>query len=218
MTSDEPNVGLRGHRVRKVKHAEDRRRAVLLAAAKVFAKRGYWTTSIDQIADELGLTKGVVYYYFSSKEDLLAEIQTRSLTEAMERLDAVVNRGGPVQEVLRSAIAEQIRNVVEGLDQYAVLLRDPHVLSEEKQQALRVMQRRYERTIQSLIERGIADGIFDPGNPKLMAFTLLRGSLGVANWYDPSGSWTASEIVENVTSQLMRGILRASDWGYTTQP
>ena len=207
MTSEKPTVGLRGHRVRRPKHAEDRRQAVLLAAAKVFAKHGYWTTSIDQIAEELGLTKGSVYYYFSSKEDIFAEIQTSSLTAALDRLESATARGGPPAEVLRVAIAEQIRDVLEGLDQYAVLLRDPHVLSEDKQRALRAMQRRYERTVQEVIERGISEGVFIRGNAKLMTFTLLRGSLGVANWYAPGGSWTNDEIIAGVTNQLMRGIL-----------
>lgn len=87
------------------------------------------------------------------------------------------------------------------------LLTEAHVLSEENRQAMRSMQRQYEERIRNIIQAGIEAGDFVPGNPRLMTFTLLRGSLGVADWYDPSGSWTNEEIVEGVTAQLLRGIL-----------
>jgi len=207
MTSEHPPRGLRGHRVQNVEIAEDKRRALVLAAARVFAQRGYWSTSLDQVADELGWTKGAIYYYFASKEDLFLEIQSRSLTEATARLDSVVAAGGSPDVLVRRVLAGLIHNIVHGLDRYAVLLTEAHVLSEQNRLKMRDLQRRFEATVQAIVEQGIREGRFVAGNPKLMTFTLLRGSLGVADWFNPDGAWPSETIVESVTDQLLRGIL-----------
>ena len=59
-------VGVRGYRIRDLAKAEQRRRAILLGAARAFAKGGYNATNMDQIARECGLAKGHIYHYFRS--------------------------------------------------------------------------------------------------------------------------------------------------------
>ena len=57
-------VGVRGHRVRDVAKAEERRREILIGAARAFAHGGYDATNMDQIAQACGLAKGHIYHYF----------------------------------------------------------------------------------------------------------------------------------------------------------
>src|SRR5690606_12848613 len=82
--------GLRGYRVSDPDKSAARRRDILRAAARVFTANGYFATTMDQIAQELGLTKGVVYYYFRSKEEILFEIVSTAITRAQENLDRVL--------------------------------------------------------------------------------------------------------------------------------
>ena len=76
-------LGVRGHRVRDVAKAAERRREILLGAARAFAHGGYDATNMDQIAHECGLAKGHIYHYFRSKEEIFTEIRI----DAVSRLD-----------------------------------------------------------------------------------------------------------------------------------
>lgn len=70
---------------------------------------------------------------------------------------------------------------------------------------VRELGRRYERAIEALIRQGIAREVFYPGQPRLMTYTLLRATLGVASWYAPQGALQPAEIVEGVTRQVLAG-------------
>ena len=80
--------------------ADDLRRA----AVELFAEQGYATTSVQQIVDAAGVTKGAMYHYFASKDDLLFGIYDSLLTLQKAHLDEIVARGGDVDEILLSLI------------------------------------------------------------------------------------------------------------------
>ena len=201
-------IGLRGHRVREPRAADARRHSVLAAAAKVFAEKGYWETSVDDIATQLDLTKGTIYYYFSSKSELYLEIQLSAVKQAIGSVENIVRHGEGPTTTLRKIVAAQVRETLSGLNQYAVLLHDPYVLSGDAFQTLRNAQREYERLITEVIESGMQSGEFRPGIPKLTAFTILRATMGVAKWYRPSGAWSPDQVVESMTDQLLGGVVQ----------
>src|SRR5215472_11513512 len=102
----EAAVGVRGHRIRDLAKAEERRRAILLGAARAFARGGYDATNMEQIARECGLAKGHIYHYFRSKEEIFAEIRIDAVSRALERLAAVVPTADRDPELaLRRAIS-----------------------------------------------------------------------------------------------------------------
>src|SRR5437764_297076 len=82
-------IGVRGYRVRNAAKAEERRREILMGAARAFALGGYDTTNMDQIARECGLAKGHIYHYFRSKEEIFTEIRADALSRVMEGLTAI---------------------------------------------------------------------------------------------------------------------------------
>src|SRR5208282_4536133 len=81
--------GVRGYRVRNVAKAAERRREILMGAARAFAHGGYDATNMDQIAHECGLAKGHIYHYFRSKEEIFTEIRADAVTRLIERLTAI---------------------------------------------------------------------------------------------------------------------------------
>jgi len=201
-------IGLRGHRVQDPEHAEARRREVLLAAARCFARNGYDATTLDHIAEEMGTTKGLIYYYFSKKEEVYAEIRATAIRDAIQRLEAIVAAGGPPEHVLACAIHDLVEHIFLGLDQYANVLHEPHALGPENRQRVRDLSRRYERIMEGIIVRGIESGVFFPGIPRLMTFTVLRATLGVASWYAPNGELAPDVIALHVTRQVLASVLR----------
>ena len=201
-------IGLRGHRVQNEERAEGRRRDILLAAARVFARDGYGNATLDDVAAQMGVTKGVIYYYFRSKEDIFTEIRATAVREAIERLEAIIARGEPPDVTLRAAIHDLVSHIFDDLDRFANVLRAGHRLSDESRDLVRTLQRRYEHLVRGIVVSGIQAGVFVERDPSLMTFTMLRAVLGVADWYAPGGRLSPDVIVDQVTDQVVRGILR----------
>src|SRR5215207_1547262 len=137
----ESAIGLRGHRVQNPERAEARRREILLAAANVFAREGYAAATLDDIAEQLGVTKGVIYYYFRSKEEIFTEIRATAIREATERLETNIARGRPPEVTLRDALRDLVGHIFDDLDRYANVLSAGHRLSDESRSLVRGLQR-----------------------------------------------------------------------------
>lgn len=200
-------VGLRGHRIQNPERAEARRRDILLAAARTFARRGYDGATLDDIADELGTSKAVIYYHFPSKEAIYTEIRATAIRGAIERLETILAQREPADIALRRALVDLMTHLFDDLDRYANILRAGSRLSEESRQAVRALQRRYEHLIGGIVEKGMQDGLFAGRDPMLMTFTILRACLSIADWYSPEGRLPAEVIVKEVADQVMGGIL-----------
>jgi AcrR family transcriptional regulator len=211
MSAVKSQVGLRGHRVQNVERAEARRREILVAAARVFARDGYASATLDDVGREVGVTKGVIYYYFRSKEEIYTEIRATAVRDAIERLEAIVARNGAPEDTLRAAVADLVGHVFDDLDRFANVLRADSRLSAESRALIRDLQRRYERLMRGIVEAGIRAGVLADRDPTVMSFTILRTCLSVADWYHPGGRLSAELVVEQVTEQVMAGVLRIPD-------
>ena len=200
-------VGVRGYRVRNPAKAEERRRAILLGAARAFVRHGYEATNLEDIAAESGVTKGHIYHYFLSKEHLFTEIVATSVEDSVREMEHIVAAGTTPEETLRNALEMHIAVVFQPLERQANLLGYPADLSPENHERLRQLERRYEGLFQGILEDGIARGTFVARDPRLMTFTLLRAAGGVAAWYRPGGAWTPEFIIHEVADQLLRSVL-----------
>lgn len=200
-------IGLRGHRVQNAERANARRREILVAAARIFARDGYTDATLDTIAAEMRVTKGVIYYHFRGKEEVLTEIRATAISESITRLEAIVARDEPPAVMLRAAIRDLVEHVFDDLDRYANILRTGQRMSDESRDTVRTLQRRYEGLIRAIVERGIATGVFVGHDPKLMTFTMVRIVLSITDWYSPAGRLSPDAIAEQVTEQVMRSVL-----------
>ncbi len=80
--------------------AVDKRRAILEAAIRVFARQGYHSTRVSDIADEAGVAYGLVYHYFRSKEAVMTELFTERWSLLLAASDALYERDIPAREKL----------------------------------------------------------------------------------------------------------------------
>lgn len=204
-----PEVGVRGHRIRDLAKATERRREILMGAARAFAHGGYDATNMDQIAHECGLAKGHIYHYFRSKEEIFTEIRTDAVRRLIERLTAIAPIAAKDPELaLRKAIAAVIGRIFDEEERYELGLPGPVSLSAENGKRIRTLGRRYEQMFANIVRKGIDQGIFVPGDPKLMTFVILRAAFTVSQWYREGGKWKRQWIIEQVSEQLLRSVLR----------
>ena len=200
-------VGIRGYRIRDVARAEERRRTILMGAARAFAYGGYDATNMDQIARACGLAKGHIYHYFRSKEEIFTEIRTDAVSRLIEKLTPIASAVAKDPELaLRKAIAAVIARIFDPEERYELGLPDPVSLCAQNRKRIRTLGRRYEQMFANILRSGMNKGIFVPADPKLTTFVILRAAFTVATWYREGGKWKPQWIVEQVTEQLVRSV------------
>jgi len=159
---------------------------VLDAAARVFARQGYEGTSIDDIADELGATKGRVYHYYRSKADILLDVLNKGQQDLVDIIRPLAEDTTlPAdQRLLNMARAHAEVMMYQHPYQYVSLrslnpnLFDGKTAQREGWRTIRKMREEYEELFRAVVEEGSEDGTFSTTNPRL----TVRGILGSLNW------------------------------------
>lgn len=186
----------------------NRQAEIALAAIKLFEEKGYHATSVQDIADEVGLQKGSLYHYIHSKEDLLLQIAHQAISEFNERLEKILSSDIPVQEKLTQAIENHVTVSISNLQTTTVLLREAFSLGEHPHQVIQDLTDRYLDLWTGLLEEGRASGEFDVPQPKLAALALLGACNWVYRWYKTSGKLTAEEVSSVFSSLFLNGLLK----------
>src|ERR1700722_15280446 len=133
---------------------------LLRVATRLFARHGFEGTSVQDIVDAAGVTKGAMYHYYGSKDDLLYEVYHQVLTMQTSHLEQIAAGPGSAEERLRAAAADVISTSLDNLDDMIVFFRSLHMLPEDKQGQVRAERRLYHDKFKALVEEGQAAGVF----------------------------------------------------------
>ncbi|MGG8409728.1 TetR/AcrR family transcriptional regulator [Streptomyces sp. 12297] len=180
---------------------------LMAVATRLFAERGYDRTSVQEIVEAAGVTKGALYHYFGSKDDLLHEVYARMLRLQQERLDAIAGSGGPVEERLRAAAADVVVTTIENLDDAMIFFRSMHQLSPEKSKQVRAERRRYHERFRALVEEGQRGGVFSTDTPADLVVDYHFGSVHhLSTWYRADGELSAQQVADHMADLLLRAL------------
>jgi len=192
---------------RRTERQEARREQILNGAARVFSKKGYHASTVDEIAKELGLTKASIYYYVSDKSDLLYQLYKRAMTMLLESQASIMARPDPPDAKLAAMIEEYVRIVGGATAMYSVVvLREHHALPPRKRKEIIAMRDQYERAYQQCIQEGIEQGIFEAQDVKMASYVVLGALNWIPSWYNPRGSLSKEQIGKMFAEQLVRGL------------
>jgi AcrR family transcriptional regulator len=103
---------------------EEKRRQILDAAVRVFARKGYHSCRVGDITQEAGVAHGLLYHYFDSKEAVLETVFRETWSDVLEALTAVETSGDPPREQLRHVAAILLRSWRREPDLVRVLVRE----------------------------------------------------------------------------------------------
>ena len=184
---------------------------VTRAAVTLFAANGYSNTSVQQIVEAAGVTKGAMYHYFQSKDDLLFAIYDRLLSLQRAHLDEIIARGGDADEVLRSACVDVIETSIASMPEGTVFFRSAHLLTPARQQEVTRRRRAYNDEFAKLIQRGQSEGLYRTDIPLPVLIAHFFSDLHyLSTWYSPDGPENASEVAAQLTDLFMISIRRTS--------
>ncbi|WP_411144122.1 TetR/AcrR family transcriptional regulator [Streptomyces sp. x-80] len=180
---------------------------LLATATRLFAEQGYDRTSVQEIVDAAGVTKGALYHYFGSKDDLLHEVYGRVLRLQQERLDHFASSGAPVEQRLRDAAADVVVTTIENLDDATIFFRSMHLLSPEKDKQVRAERRRYHERFRALVEEGQRTGVFAADIPADLIVDYHFGSVHhLGTWYRADGPLTPQQVADHLAELLLRAL------------
>src|SRR5437868_8806409 len=134
----------------------DRRRELLDAAVRVFARKGYHASRVGDIAEEAGVAHGLLYHYFASKEDVLLSVFRETWRALIATIESVEEAGDPPREQLRKVAEILLRSWRRDPDLVRVLVLEvtrSQLLAGEMDEIVASFA-----AIQAIIERGQADG------------------------------------------------------------
>jgi AcrR family transcriptional regulator len=180
---------------------------LLRVATRLFARHGFESTSVQDIVDAAGVTKGAMYHYYGSKDDLLYEVYHQLLTVQTTRLNEIVKSEGSAEDRLRAAALDVVESSLANLDELIVFFRSLHMLPEDRQTQVRAERRAYQDQFKALVEEGMTAGTFRtevPADIVVHFFLSTVNQLGA--WYRPDGPLTPTQVGEQYTDLLLGGL------------
>jgi TetR/AcrR family transcriptional regulator, cholesterol catabolism regulator len=192
---------------KSTRKAQAREEDIFRAAARIFHRKGYAATSLQDIADEVGLLKGSLYYYIDSKEDLLFGITKTIHALAGANLAATRARGGTATERLRDLVESHVASFGENLQLIRVFYTDYNALSAERREFVMNERRAYELYSRELIEEGQGTGEFCPDvDSRVMNNAILTMVNTVYMWYSVGQEISLQSIATDYGNFTINGL------------
>ncbi|MET0886353.1 MAG: TetR/AcrR family transcriptional regulator [Mycetocola sp.] len=188
-------------------------------ATRLFAQRGYSGTSIQDIADAVGLTRPALYHYVQNKDDLLAKLVAEITVVAATDVAALAQRNElSAAERVREIVQHIVHQQCEHGERFRLLLRSEADLPESVADSYAANRRAVLRSLTRVIEEGIALGEFRP----MVSTTAAFGVLGIVNWvawwYRPGAGYDADSIAVELAELAVHGLVAEPGRTSSTTP
>lgn len=191
------------------KTGDERWKDLLEVSARMFAERGYAATSLQHIADELGMLKGSLYYYIKTKDDLLYEVIRGVYWEGVANFRRIMTGPGDAVERLDRAIQGHVRYLIANITATTVFLHEFEQLSSGRQEELSALG--YTEQLRDLIRAGQAEGSIRPElDASLAALAVLGATNWIYRWYRDPGSSGPDAIGSQFADMFIAGLAAPS--------
>jgi AcrR family transcriptional regulator len=184
-----------------------REESILQAAAACFGEQGYRATTLETVAERLGISRVTLYRYCPSKEELLIRVFERSIAIFQRGLRQICAQDVQPEEKLRQIIRHQVRLMADHRNFLSVFFSEEGNLPPEMAQRARNERRAYDALIEDVIHEGVQAGRLTPLPPKLISFALLGMCNWLYQWYQPEGPLSADEVARIFIQLVEHGYL-----------
>ena len=184
-----------------------RRRVVKLGkvAARLFSRKGYLETTMNQIANAAKFSKGGMYYYFPSKTEVLFFILSNYMDLVLENLEQEIDQIENKNDRLKHIISRHIDLYTNNSSEAKVLFNDAHCLPAKYLKVVAKKERKYYRIVAEVLQT-----LFKKRMPKdkltTLTFTLFGMCNWIYSWYDPKGSVSKQELSEIIWTIFTKGM------------
>ena len=195
----------------------DPKARILDAAADAFMRHGFADTTVDDIADAVGATKGLIYYHYRSKFDIFLAAYEQGMQRVRERVEPFVTGPGSGRERLESMSVAHVVNLMNDLSYHHVVHQGVHdqqstALKARQRDALVTLselRRDYEILFRNVVAEGVADGSLRNIDVVLATRVLLSSLNAVDVWYrkaEGQADENPNELARTVVDLVIRGV------------
>lgn len=182
-------------------------------AAALFASKGYAGSSLQELADALGMQKGSLYHWIGSKEDLLAAIIEEAHDTTIQRNVRWRDEPDPL-EALRLFVTDHVGVAMDHVLFTTVYLQEFSSLSPPRRRQILAARDDYEKGLREILERARDEGQTRSGlDPRLAAMTIFGMVNWISVWYRPDGSIKPAVIARQFAEMAVSGVVPAGKNG-----
>jgi AcrR family transcriptional regulator len=179
--------------------AEHERQRIQTAAATVFQERGYVGTTMEHIARQMGVTKGFIYYYYKSKDDVFYALHSQAMRSVHSYVQSRIPKEGSALVRLEAAFTAHVEHVIQRAAMGFVAARTASnilmpAFPAKYRKILTTERDRFHSIYDAIIDEGVKEGLFS-GPESGAAIKLVMGAITwMPNWYRPGGAIDAKGI------------------------
>ena len=177
------------------------------AAARLFNKKGFIETNMDHIAAAAKMSKGGVYHYFSSKDEILHFVLSKYMDLILNDLESELRKIEDASLKIKYIILRQINLYTGNLAESKTLLHEAHCLPAKYYKNIAEKQKTYYRIVSDVLSQFLG-GRSENGNGKVTSFTFLLFGMcnWIYSWYNPKGPVSPEELSELIWTVFLKGI------------
>jgi AcrR family transcriptional regulator len=178
--------------------AKNKRDEILVQAANLFRKKGFSGTSMQDIARDVGILKGSIYYYFNSKNEIFREVLNKGISPVLKNAEFIMAKDLSPAEKLRELLRSHIDYIIH--DNYSLILyfQEKEKISLQETKKYIESRNRYEKIFKDLLAQGIKQGVFPKVDITLTVYAILGMCNWIVQWYNPKGSRSPKDIIEHM--------------------
>lgn len=187
---------------------DERLAEIYRAAAQIILRKGYDATSVNDIANALGMTKAGLYHYINGKKELLFDIMNFGLDELDEEVVTPAKSIADASARLHFIIVSNARLVTRGQGAITILVDEITALTPEQNRKITRRKRAYFVSLRNILNQLKAEGKLQDVDTTAATFSLLGMINWLSRWYRQGGTLTEEQAAEQIVKIALHGLMR----------
>jgi TetR/AcrR family fatty acid metabolism transcriptional regulator len=191
-----------------MKQNSDKYHKILEAAVVVFAERGFFQSTISQIAKQAGVADGTIYLYFKNKDDILVQFYEYKTSQAFKRFRQAVNQATSAEQKLRRLVHTHLEEFQKDINMAIVYQAETHQHQRLAQEIIKEMSKMYRDIITEVLELGQQEGHFRRNLYVGLVMRLITGAVDevINSWIHAGGGYDLVSMADPLVDLLIKGI------------
>ncbi|KOF12143.1 transcriptional regulator [Planococcus glaciei] len=177
---------------------------ILRSASLVISRKGFRQTTMEDIAAELLMTKGSLYYYFKNKEELLFYCHEQILTTVLDKLRKIKQQDSSSSEKMKAAIKIHLDTAIREREIFNLAVKPEQIFSGDYADVIVQKLDEYAELFDQLILHGVQKGEFSVSQKKMARMIILGAANWIQVWYSPEGEFSKEEIEQVYADYLLK--------------
>lgn len=191
-----------------MKQNSDKYHKILEAAVVVFAERGFFQSTVSQIAKQAGVADGTIYLYFKNKDDILVQFYEYKTRQVFGFFRQAVNQATSAEQKLRSLVHTHLEEFQKDINMAIVYQAETHQHQRLAQKVIKEMSKMYRDIITEVLELGQQEGHFRRNLYVGLVMRLITGAVDevINSWIHAGGSYDLVSMADPLVDLFIKGI------------